>query len=290
MSFRLADFVPPIVSRVMHQLRLRAAIAGHAETLRANQVLKCAGTGRRCFIVGNGASIAQQNLKPLKGECIFGLNEFFLHEDYQYIAPQHLVFSGFGIHRTPAEQQEKWYWDYGERITGISQPIINICDEDYIRENRMLRGAKPKFVLYADRYENIHRHGVDASRSLYASESVSAMAIQIAIYMGFKDIILLGLDHDWLLRLFDRAPDHFYDPAKSVLQRPARGAKKVTVAMQVKSLNVLFSNYLWIQEYAQLNGIKIVNATRGGMLDVFPRIVYEDLFPGLGASGAGLTR
>ncbi|MGK0327336.1 MAG: hypothetical protein ACJAYY_000301 [Paraglaciecola sp.] len=51
--------------------------------------------------------------------------------------------------------------------------------------------------------------GIDLTKSIYRFQNISILSIQIAIYMGFKEIYLVGLDHDWILRMFDKSHMHF---------------------------------------------------------------------------------
>ena len=51
-----------------------------------------------------------------------------------------------------------------------------------------------------------------------------------------------------------------------------------TNEFMLKAYGYVFELFRLTQEYALKNDIKIYNATKGGTLDVFPRIKYEELF------------
>ncbi len=286
MTFR--DFVPPILIKILSRIRSGVSPSKNnsasslpenwEEILKENETLKNIHQGKRCFILATGSSIANHDLKPLKDEICIGLNEFFLHEDYKIIKPKYVVFSGFGIHNVPSEKQLAWYKSYGDTIKGISVPLINICDYKYIFKNNFLPNAGTKFMRYDLNYETLPVIGIDATKKMYASQGVGAMAIQNAIYMGFKEIILVGFDHDWLLRMFDKKPTHFYNHNNSIIYKGLREVDVFSVQYQLDSLSKLFMNYIHIKKYADEKGIQILNATEGGMLDVFPRTNFEALF------------
>lgn len=290
MQLKLKDFIPPILIKILTYKKKTTPVyfnvdssgkeisIGINEILKENESLKNIHQGKRCFIVGAGSSIKKQNLKLLKNEITFGLNEFFLHPDYKEIKPKYLIFSGFGIHNVPVEKQLLWYKNYEDKIAGISTPIINVCDHNFISKNKLLSKIDKKFIQYESNLETLSGNGIDATKSLYACQGVGAMAIQVAMYMGFKEIILLGFDHDWLLRMFDNKPTHFYDHNNSIIYKGHSEVKGMSVLYQLDSLSKLFMNYTYLKNYADDTTITVANATEGGMLDVFPLVKYESLF------------
>lgn len=80
--------------------------------------------------------------------------------------------------------------------------------------------------------------------------------------MGFKEIYLLGVD-------FTGADEHggkynhFYSEKELT---------SVSYTDQVKN------SYEKAKKYADEHGIKIYNATRGGKLEIFPRVDFDSLF------------
>jgi hypothetical protein len=285
MNISVKDFIPPVFLKLLRSSGVSEYYIDKSgnrlhlpEILGKNEVLKNIHQGKRCFIVGTGSSIKKQNLKLLKNEFCIGLNEFFLHDDYSEIKPQYTVFSGFGIHNVPTEKHLSWYQNYEQTITGISQPLINICDYSFIQKNSLLKKSDVKFMHFQNGFEKLEQNGIDATQTLYASSSVSVMALQLALYMGFKEIFLVGFDHDWLLRMFDKQPTHFYNHDKSIIYKGHNEVEGISVLSELKSNVNLFSNYTFLKEYADKHNVAVYNATEGGMLDVFPRVKFESTF------------
>jgi hypothetical protein len=284
MTFR--DFVPPIFIHLFNEVKRKIIPKKHnpnlpknwEEILKKNSTLKNFHHGKRCYILATGSSIKNMDLKPLNNEISMGLNEFFLHDDYKEIKPEYVVFSGFGIHNVPKEKQAAWYKSYGDTISGISTPLINICDYNYIKKNNFLSTTDVKFFKYGLKFDWIEDYGIDATKNLYECQGVGAMALQCALYMGFKEIILVGFDHDWILRMFDTKPTHFYNHDKSIIYKGLREVDPFSAQYQFDSMSKLFLNYIAIKKHADNNGILIMNATEGGMLDVFPRVDFKSLF------------
>jgi len=285
MRITLKDFVPPVAYKLFRNKKnVPVYYDSHNNTitqkaiLAENVSLQNVHAGKRCFIVGTGSSIKKQDLKLLKNELCIGLNEFFLHEDYREIKPKYLAFSGFGIHNVPTEKHLVWYKNYEQTLNGISTPLINICDYNFIRKNQLLENSGVKFMNYLNSFDKLSENGIDATNDLYASSSVSVMALQLAIYMGFSEIFLVGFDHDWLLRMFDKQPTHFYNHDKSIIYKGHNEVEGITVLSELTSNANLFSNYTFLKSFADKKNIRIFNATEGGMLDVFPRVHFQSIF------------
>ena len=87
--------------------------------------------------------------------------------------------------------------------------------------------------------------------------------MQLAAYMGFKEIYLLGVDFSYGGQKKNEAYTHFYNE------------KKIT---SIGFVNLVTLAYQSAKQYADEHGLKIYNATRGGKLEIFERINFDDLF------------
>jgi hypothetical protein len=95
--------------------------------------------------------------------------------------------------------------------------------------------------------------------------------------MGFKNIYLLGCDHDWLLHL--GTSQHFYEENQHALVRAGYDEwAGVDLGVQCQKYVRLWQQYRALWQIARRKSINIFNATEGGLLDVFPRKSYESLF------------
>jgi len=105
--------------------------------------------------------------------------------------------------------------------------------------------------------------------------NVSQFGIMAAMYMGCSPIYLLGLDHDWLShRGMDR---HSYDGVAVDHPQAEQNLGKYSYRVLMECQLKLWYGYESILRVANIAGIRIVNATRGGFLDVFEREDYDSL-------------
>ena len=110
--------------------------------------------------------------------------------------------------------------------------------------------------------------------------SVPVLCIQLALYMGFGEIYLLGTEHDSLIT---NQYTYFYDKDKCVT-----GRKDVTIdendrlvwdfSRSLADTYRLWENYKAVKRIADAGNVKIYNATAGGALDLFPRVDFYQLF------------
>ena len=114
-------------------------------------------------------------------------------------------------------------------------------------------------------FPDIPKFSENIERRAYSARTVVYTCIQIACYMGFKEIYLLGTDHNYERKQTDTS-NHFHkDYYKGNIKPDSYFKEKAELA------------YRAAEEYAAAHGIKIYNATRGGKLEVFKRKSLEEI-------------
>ena len=102
-------------------------------------------------------------------------------------------------------------------------------------------------------------------KSSLGHQTTAILAIQVAIYLGFKKITLIGFEHSWLAT--PSKLDHFYSNEKDeddIIDR-------FTYDELMNKCLLMWSQYKTIRKFANKNGILIENATPNSFLDVFPK-------------------
>jgi hypothetical protein len=251
-------------------LRYRAALAQLPLTQneRLLNTYRNAYQGERAFIIGNGPSLTKCNLHLLKDEITFGVNSIFLHEDNMGFRPSYYVVEDVFVAEDRAEQINSYHGPV--KFFGN---YLNYCleaDEKTIWLNI-------KFD-YRD-YENFPHFSCNANRSLWVGGTVSYICMQLAYYMGFSKVYLLGFDHSYIipndvdrlstteLKSVSKDPNHFHT---DYFGKGYRWHTPQTERMEkcYRKAKCIF----------EANGRKIYNATIGGKLEVFERVNYTELF------------
>jgi hypothetical protein len=213
--------------------------------------------GRRCFIIGNGPSLRQMDLSPLRDEITFGLNRVYL------LFPELGFSTTFlaAINRLVLEQKMEEIADAAPTVfvNWFSRDLVPAGSEPILLRVTSLR---PRFSK-------------DASRGVWAGGTVTYASMQLAYYMGFEEVILIGVDHSFA----DKGPPNVTveskgdDPNHFHPDYFGKGFR-----WQLPDLELCEHAYGLARRAFEEDGRRIVDATVGGKLDIFPKVGFTSLF------------
>jgi hypothetical protein len=110
--------------------------------------------------------------------------------------------------------------------------------------------------------------------------TVLTQCLSVAIYLGFKEIYLLGFDLDQICHTNDRTFGRFYGMSKITDTKFEEDAeKKLNDETTDGWYNWWLMNkqFFLIKGFADQNNISIVNGTKGGLLSYFKREPIENI-------------
>lgn len=231
-----------------------------AKKLRA---LKNKFEGKRCFIIGNGPSLTVNDLNKLRNEYAFASNKIL------YL---------FG----KTEWRPTFYCCCDPEVYLMIKGLLDEYNLDYKFLNfKPSTHEYNEYSFFEYTPFTLHRGRVKL-RNVFVSEDISQFiqsgltvtftAIQIAIYLGFKEIYLLGVDHSYAKSRNNNGKLSQDYSAKNYADGIPDWGKSV------QNIDVSTYAYHVAREYCETNGIKIYNATRGGKLEVFKRVDFDTLF------------
>ncbi|MDE5875925.1 MAG: hypothetical protein K2H47_00235 [Muribaculaceae bacterium] len=118
----------------------------------------------------------------------------------------------------------------------------------------------------------------DCRLAMPRPRNVLIASLMLGIWLGYKDIRIVGADHTWsqslwvddMNRVVSVQP-HFYEDKKEELDRVAAEYAGYHLHDILRSLTVAFESYHHIASYATQRGVRITNLTPGSMIDAFPR-------------------
>ena len=214
--------------------------------------------GKRCFVIGNGPSLNQEDLMTLEQnhEITFASNGIFHMYEKVPWRPTHYVLCD-------ALAYKIMYEDILE-IENENAFIAEFCYTDLGKINKANRFYLINKIYDKDRFY----FSSDITKGLYSGKTVTYVMLQIACYMGIKEIYLLGVD--WTGgKGSNKERAEFYELTK---EERIANSSPFNLIMEEK---FAFES---AKEYAKLHGIKIYNSTRGGELEVFERVDFDSLF------------
>lgn len=113
----------------------------------------------------------------------------------------------------------------------------------------------------------------DCSEVLYAIATTTYAFFQLAVYMGIKDIYIIGCDNKYSKEI--QKDGSVIDTGKKSYFEGADSKEQVFTAASTWQMNIV---YEYARVYSDAHDINIYNATRGGCLESFERVDFDKLF------------
>ena len=211
--------------------------------------------GKTAVIVGNGPSLNKTPLKELAGRYVtFGANK---------------------IYRLPFTP--KYYCIIDEEMMFACEPYLTGTktfkpEEMFLRAEARVMGYNPIYPIVANGFS------LDIANFVIMGGTVTYAMMQIAFYMGFTTLLLVGVDHSYpktgnapctRFRAEGDDPDHFScEDGKPYFQEGCY--------FNAPELEGTTRSYQIAQEYASKSGKKIINLTPGTHLDVFKKDTFSN--------------
>ena len=214
--------------------------------------------GERCFVLGNGPSLKRTNLSLLQDEITFGLNRIYLlFDELGFSTTYFVAINTLVIEQCAAEIME-----------------INIPKFITWRGRKWMSGDPEVLFLDTD-YTPPPIFSKDVTQRVFEGSTVTYVAMQLAYYMGFEEVILVGVDHSFKTKGPPNVTvmsegddeDHF---ASEYFGRGFR--------WQLPDLEASEFAYKMAREAFEKDGRRILDATIDGKLTIFPKVDYASLF------------
>lgn len=242
----------------------------YAETKDAEYIKALKGTksGKRCFIIGNGPSLTVDDLNKLKNEDTFAFNRIFYVFDKTEWRPSYYMCVDSGVLSLNMSDILKLDLD-NIFLSYIAKNAVNRAMEDTKDIHFLCDYSKFKINRFAYDKPYISE---DVSEHFCFCFTVTYDAIQLAIYMGYSEIYLLGVDHNYSVKADAKGHIIKDDTVKDYFE----GLEKTAITLM--NYEATTDAFNVAREYADSHDIKIYNATRGGKLEAFKRVDFDSLF------------
>lgn len=230
------------------------AVNGHIRQYRNRH------KGDRCFILGSGPSLDRADLVPLKNEITFGTNLLYRNFKKMGFATTYYTIEDYFLIK-----------NYAEEIAAMTGPV------KFIPAYRSGLLPYSHGTIYAnvipdnELYPDFPFFSVDASARIWSAANSVYLCLQLASYMGFTEICLLGVDHFY----------HF-PPSATFIENDMRlnGADKNHFAAGRMGNKERFHTpvlkrsekaYAKAKMAIERRGGKIYNLTEGSQLEIFEK-------------------
>ncbi|HLA88263.1 MAG TPA: 6-hydroxymethylpterin diphosphokinase MptE-like protein [Anaerolineales bacterium] len=231
------------------------------ESIRRLNALKDIHKGNRAIIIGNGPSLRQTDLSKLRNEITFGMNRIYL------------LFPELGFHTTYfVSINDLVIEQFADEILALPMPKFLAW-----RSHRHFPANLPITQLPTFLYTSYTGPGFspDVRGRVWEGATVTNVALQLAFHMGFQQVILIGVDHNFASRgeANKTVVSQGDDPNHFAPNYFGKGAK-----WQLPDLDTSEVGYTLAREAYRKAGREVVDATVGGELTIFPKVDYNSLF------------
>lgn len=222
----------------------------------------------RCFIIGNGPSLTVADLDYIKGEITFGSNRIYRMYDKTNWRPNYYLCTDPRIGKEIKSEIRAMEGSIRFLANSMSKKKDRRFGIHHIVQEPRYGGIRPERFVQKKFTTKIHR-------CVSKTHTVTCTAIEMAVYMGIKEIYLLGIDHTFAVEIQKDGTKVFHAGIKNHFE----GGESSLKAIESTTINIEASTqcYQVCQDYALAHGIKIYNCTRGGKLEVFERKALEDV-------------
>ena len=245
--------------------------------VRANAELAGRHRGRRAFVIGNGPSLGKMDLKRLAGEITVGANSFYKHPDAAAADLKYLCI-GDASFMEDRESCVGWHRTISERMPRV-ELMLHASARPLVEKHGLYRGHVVRYFRRGVPTEYVELAHCDFTRPLVVGVNTGTLlSIPLAIAMGCDPIVLIGFDCNWLEGYTKSY--HFYEKHELFPEFDSLAADKRWPRYEdqlVTALRDFEGHRLWA-EYGRRHGIRIVNATGGGVLDTYERADFESFF------------
>lgn len=256
--------------------------------LGQNALLKDRYIGKRCFIIGNGPSIKNIDFSKLSNEYTFSVNQLSRNPQFEKLHTNFHVWADerfFHIDEDSPEDLE--LLDVMKKVNTVdNKPIVFYKYKAY----EMIQKFKLDEVLdihyfeetYLDRYM-INSWNLDFTRLVPGFSTVVHYIICLAMYMGFKEIILLGCDCTGIVSIAEsrigqaEKAAYGYSISKNEKKRMEKMQDLTSFRDEMQWWVNIFDDYSILDKYCIEHGVKLLNATNPTLLENVTRIELDNV-------------
>lgn len=234
---------------------------------RAMRKLRNQYAGRRAFVIGNGPSLRMEDLDRIKDEVSFASNKIYLAFETTDWRPTYHLLENDVVLKELAGEIPKW----------AHQVALSYDAFKYM--------PRHQHILYYTRdfYTNpsIPQFQLRPLGHVHMGYSVLYSCLQFAYYFGIREVYLLGVDFSYDFGAKKRTKEigktqEFESAGESNHFHP--DYKKAGDTWFDPNLEHQLLAFEKAGEVYRRAGGCIYNATRGGKLEVFPRVEFDSLF------------
>ena len=221
--------------------------------------------GESCFVIGNGPSLSVEDLETLQTNGIdsFAVNRIFKIFPKTSWRPTYYVSTDHVMIRDLLDEVN---------ALPVKDKFIPLQNKYYL--GIIVKGAH--YFFRNDLRENDQPDGfaLDCTKQVNMRGTVTIACIQLAIHMGYRNIYLLGIDHNFD-KVITEDGEIVIDP--SVKNYFIEGYDDDVAAEVRHDIGNTTKAYMDVRRFCNKYDISVINTSRQTKLGVFNRSNFEDV-------------
>ena len=247
-----------------------AKILGKYSFLKKNLLLKNTNINKRIFLLGNGPSLNDFDLKKLKNEIVIMVNRSFDHPDYEVIKPKYHIFID------PKLKTGEWPLEYLDTVYKKNPGVNLLLNAKWYHLEKFSKYRDKKNVFWIINncisllFDNFN---VNLTTIYNSGVAVVDQGLSLAIYSGCKKIYILGVELNGIAYLMTGQDSHFSGKDPDYRNH---NCWKYSRSMDSSSRG---NRQLYrFNDLCKKRNIELINLSKRGLLDFIPKENFNDLF------------
>ncbi len=248
-------------------------------------------TTESCVVLGNGPSLKQSLEKHadfFKQHPLVCVNSFSVTEEYTMLKPLYYVILDYSFWKSDDKHilstleaiKQKTTWEMYLFVPQMSASSKRF--EKFCAENKNIKLCYFNYTVFKG-FDSIANYFYRKNLAMPQSQNVLVASLFLSINVGYKKIYLFGADHTWHQTLLVNEQNelclkqvHFYEQEEKINLVPFYKGAHLKETFRMDEIFVtwakVFWGYLMLNNYANKQNAKILNASEISFIDAFERI------------------
>ena len=258
------------------------------QTLDANKIFENKYKNQRCFVIGNGPSLNYLDLSILQGEYTFTVNQITRRKDFPNLKTNFHFWADPAFFRIDVNKPEDLeLLNVMKAVNTLDNHPIVFFPYSQKRFAKQFDLESELNIYYYEQRWGLGSEDIDYSSFVPGFHTVVHYCITMAIYMGFKEIYLLGCDNTSLINTIKSAADMDVDEYGYLVSENEKKRFKSLFEYQslydyVYSYLVVLKDYEKLNDYCKIRDIKLINCTKNSAIDCIMKKELNEVLLDLG--------
>lgn len=229
------------------------SLAADSGRYKRNIELKQYKSNERCYILALGPSLRDVDFNKLDGDTI-AVNRFSRMQVPDDFQPTFYCLADAAFYTGAAKA------DAAHAIERFDKSVF-VFNGKYSKEIEREFPAQPKKSYFIRPWKGFVKSSeeIDFTKDIPLTGNVACLAIMLALFAGYKEIILLGCDFN---SFASRSSVHSYDEDNT--------SRLIDLSFELFCYSFVADAHQQLNDYAIRHGATIINATPGSLIDAYP--------------------